>query len=1010
MSERRDREASIGPEGSPSVDSRRTTWLAARAKGASMPSLLAIASRFGGHLEASASTDDMAIVRWNRTDGLESSVRMASAIHAEVLGTDVKIGVGLVAELDDEGARGLELVQALGRLAPAGQTLVSAEASQMPRSVGCEPFGTLQPDPLDDPLVISRVVSVAAAETELRGRTVGRDAELASIRHLATTVIDRGRGAVVHVVGDAGIGKSHLLAEIRRIAIEHGFGCHRASHDPDGRDHRHSPLTMLSRGVLEALGATSVLEGSTEPMAPPSWLDDGLHPFLLKLLEQPPRVEDRRLFEAMLPEVRAQGNDDALRALVRRCLEKGPVLIAVEDMHWSTVASRRGLQAIASLVSEGPLVVAMTSRPGADPIDDEWIRSAGGPPFVRIELDRLHRDDARVLAASIVSSRRSPWMVASDHYVRDELMLQCIERSGGHPLLLEQMLLDAHPTTRAQMPDSVAELVAARVAALPAALQHALGVAAAIGEQIDAELLGDALDGAAWTPGPAVAAGLLEPDGAGHRFAHALVRDAIYAALGDEERRAIHLTLASHLRRPGLRAEQLERASDPRAASVYLEAARHEDEAARMTAARAFLERGLALDPDDETGLELHALGGRIDVDEGRAEEGRQAFDAMLALAKTPIQRGRALVGIVSASRLRSRLEEAEAPLREAESLADEHGLEGLRGLCAYYRGCLLFSRGEVQECLLQHERAAEHARRSGQPRTEALALSGLGDAYYAQSRIATALGVIDRCVTLAREHGYGRIEVANLFMVGALRALENDIEQGLEDCLEAARMASRVGNRRAQMLAELNVGMCLTPQGRTEAALAHIEQAKHIATQMDARVFVGMIRAFEARAHRLGGDLEQARRSALAALDVARSGSMRFFGGVALGALARSAQGDEERASALREGEELLAGACVSHNYFYFYEDAIETCLETAQWERAEGYADGLDAATDAEPIARCSVVGTRARVLSRLGRASSEPVTRSELRQLRETLATVGMRPLLARVDDALATVGGE
>ncbi len=75
-----------------------------------------------------------------------------------------------------------------------------------------------------------------------------------------------------------------------------------------------------------------------------------------------------------------------------------------------------------------------------------------------------------------------------------------------------------------------------------------------------------------------------------------------------------------------------------------------------------------------------------------------------------------------------------------------------------------------------------KYARQSGSPEAEARALGGLGDAFYAQGRMETAFRHFSRCVEISREHGFGRIEVANRPMVGFSRIYPNEPRAARED------------------------------------------------------------------------------------------------------------------------------------------------------------------------------------------------------------------------------------
>lgn len=972
------------------------------------PAMGGLARRFRGHAELLVGESAAAVV-WRGVATVEPAVRMAEALHAEA-GEAVRIGIVATSGEGSPargaaGAGGLPLARTLSELSPAGVTLLSAPPEAVPPSVRCVVYGSLHPEPGGEPVSIARVVEVAPVAEARPALVVGRAAELGEFRRVIAEVVGTGTGAAIHIQGEPGIGKTHLLRELRRIAQEHDFAIHQTVHEEHAVGRPRSSVALLVQSLLDISGADpQAVTSSVRHAAAEGRVDEEHLPFVLDLLDLPMEVSERRLFEAMEPATRQAGHATLVQALVRVATRRGPVLVEAEDMHHASEESRRLLGSIAALAAESPLVLLTTARSAGDGSTEVWSERSGGPLPLRWTLDRLSGADAQAMAAAILARRRAPWMLSTSHYVGAGAVLQCVERSAGHPLLLEQLVLARREGFETSSSAPIAALVAARLATLSPDDRRAVECAAVSGTRFDVAVVSAALRRSLWDAGTAVTARLVACDGRGHRFTHGMVRDAVYAGLAEAERHRLHRALASVLEDPGLRAEHLERAADPEAASARLEAARQEDAAGRSGLALAHIERGLATAPSDALQLALVELSGRIHVDRGRPEEALAAFAQALALARSPIERCRALLGSVSALRLQSRHEHAEAPLSEAEALATEHAQHELIGLAAYYRGGLLFARGDVAGCAREHERATHHARLAGQPRTEAMALSGLGDAYYAQRRIGQALLVIGRCVELSQAHGFGRIEVGNLYMEGALRALNNDVAGGLRTCLEAARLATRVGLFRAEMLATLNVGIILTVQGETAAALEWIARARRLAEQMETDVFLGITWAFEARARTLGGDREGGLERARKAVEQARNGGMRFFGGVALGALARASGSPQESERALDEGEQLLSQPCMSHNYFYFYEDAIEVWASFERWDRVERCVAALAEVDAEEPIGRCRLLAARGEALARLGRDPGDEAAVEAARLVLDKVTAVGLRPLRPALERAL------
>src|SRR5690606_27087364 len=124
-----------------------------------------------------------------------------------------------------------------------------------------------------------------------------------------------------------------------------------------------------------------------------------------------------------------------------------------------------------------------------------------------------------------------------------------------------------------------------------------------------------------------------------------------------------------------------------------------------------------------------------------------------------------------------------------------------------------------------------------GSPELEANALSGLGDADYAEGRMAEAHEHFRRCVELARQHGLQRIEAANLAMV-AITVTSEEIRPILQGSIAALEAALRVGHRRAAMTARSEICFCLFELGELEEAHRHIDALLDEARTMGARRF----------------------------------------------------------------------------------------------------------------------------------------------------------------------------
>lgn len=132
----------------------------------------------------------------------------------------------------------------------------------------------------------------------------------------------------------------------------------------------------------------------------------------------------------------------------------------------------------------------------------------------------------------------------------------------------------------------------------------------------------------------------------------------------------------------------------------------------------------------------------------------------------------------------------------------------------------------------------------------------------------------------------------------------------------------------------------------------------------------------------------------------------MRFLAGRSFGALALVTQDDERRWSALKDGEELLRRGVPAHNHLWFYRDAMEVCLKSAQWDRVESYAEALETYCRAEPIPWSDFYIARGRALAASGRGRQDGGIVLELQRLRAEAEQVGLINALPALEAALLT----
>jgi DNA-binding CsgD family transcriptional regulator len=423
-----------------------------------------------------------------------------------------------------------------------------------------------------------------------------RDGEL---DELQTALEDarRGTGRLVVVEGAAGIGKTRLLEATRETAERTGMRVLSARGTELERDF---PFALVGQ-LFEP-----VVHGVTGPERD-ELLDDAARlagPIVGVGSERP--VEDDTT--AYLPDSSFEILN-ALYWLTSNLSERGPLLLAVDDAHWADQASLRFLMFLLPRLEELPVTLALTARPGE-----------GGPASEL--LDQLSSDSAaQVLrpaplgGASVAELVRAE--LASD--ADDAFCVACQEVSGGNPFMLQELLLELRAEgiegteveaarVRELAPTSIQRAVLVRLARLPDESRALARATAVLGDGAEpraaAALAGmDAQAGAAAADALADA-GILEA-ARPLRFAHPLLRNAVYADLSGVERAASHRRAADLLAGGGAGPERIaihllatDPDGDPKVVEMLGAAARRALEHGASEAAIAYLRRALAEPPE----------------------------------------------------------------------------------------------------------------------------------------------------------------------------------------------------------------------------------------------------------------------------------------------------------------------------------------------------------------------------------------------------------------------------
>ncbi|HJQ50815.1 MAG TPA: ABC transporter substrate-binding protein [Gaiellaceae bacterium] len=535
-----------------------------------------------------------------------------------------------------------DTVNVASRLQAFGDLVVGSEtARQIEDRFVLEPLGELELKGKSLPTAAFQVTAEREARTEeeLPTRFVGRVAELTVLEDVLDELVD-GRGAVLVVSGEPGIGKSRLKSQARdrfvdRIRFLEG---HAVSY---GAEIPYWPFRELLRDWL-GLGVSDVearvrLELRTNLARVLGPDADDAYPFLGALLGLSMEAEvERRLRELSHDSVQQQ-TYDAFYRLVCALSHEIPLCLVLEDLHWADEATTEMLEHLLPATDEA-VAILLSFRPEGEHLAldlRDRARRRFRHRFVELELSPLPVAAAQELA---VASARAE--------LPDEVTAVLVERSGGNPFFLEEALRDlvergvlrrrngnfelaggAEPA----IPVLVQEALQARLDRLPQPTRDVLTTAAVIGRSFGLPLLERLV------PAADLRSALSELQRLGliveerrrptpeYRFRHGLVQEVAYRRLVGARHRALHLAVA----------EAVEKLHGGSVEEVYGVLARHYSEADEPRRAAHYLLR--AGDAARTLGAEQEALDlyDRALVFLERTEDDETAHETLLKMALT---------------------------------------------------------------------------------------------------------------------------------------------------------------------------------------------------------------------------------------------------------------------------------------------------------------------------------------------------------------------------------------
>jgi class 3 adenylate cyclase/tetratricopeptide (TPR) repeat protein len=684
--------------------------------------------------------------------------------------------------------------------AAPGTILISEDTRRLAQGYArVESVGLLTLKGKAEPMACYRLLGVSHRSAEeipaVSRPFVNRASEMGLLTNLVRPTAE-GRGRVVGIVGEPGIGKSRLIEEFRRHVGD-------AIAWVEGRCLSYGTMVPYLL-VLDVLQNLCGLADNDTPGESISKLHSTLQqagmdpnedsPLLLHLLGL---RELSGAWALSSPEGVKVKAFETLRRLFIGASRRQPLALALEDLQWLDKISEEFLGFLAEAIAGAPILLVATYRPGYRP---PWIDRSYA---AQIPLEALSNADSRAVVRSVPA------------HLEDRVADAIVAKADGNPFFLEQLALNAGeartPRAAGVVPDTIHDVVMARIDRLPDETKRMLQTASVIGREFSLRLLREVWQGAEPVEPHLREIIRLEfideqADTQSYIFHHALTQETAYGSLLERSRRILHGIIGRSLEMLSEdRSEVAERLAFHFGRSDAMEKAVDYTILAGEKAQRRWATSDAVAYFDDA----LHRLTAMPDTGPNR----QRRVESVLKQAEVNYALGR--------------YPEQIAALEALGEIIHQSGDPQHRAAWHYWLGFLHSTSGSRPELAIEHCReAAEIASASGLDELNAFAACCLAQAYNVAGRsrdaieageralvkfetqgnrwwagrtlwqLSTAsnyLGEWDASIAYCRrgiEHGVAledlRLKSAGWYRMGTAYIVKGEVERGLECCNQA--------------------------------------------------------------------------------------------------------------------------------------------------------------------------------------------------------------------------------
>ena len=394
----------------------------------------------------------------------------------------------------------------------------------------------------------------ASAGELARAPLIGRDHEIASLTSAAHLALS-GAGRAVAIVGEAGSGKSRLVDELLQRLHEQAAPAFTLI-SADCQSYEQRTPYAATRGLLrrllglESSASAAQILAHTRQMAPELARFAPLIGDLLGIA-----LPETALTETLSPQQRYERAQALAVRLFQAAATSAPLLLMIEDMHWSDASSLELFGHLAAALDPMPLLLVLTYRPDP-PIVAPW---EGLPNTAMVALTKLTPEGEAELLRQLLGGAAPPEI------------LGLLERTQGNPFFIEELVRAlvisqalargpdgawrlTQPLDQVAVPNSIEGLLLARLDRLAEPQHELVQVASVIGRRFEVPVLSEIYQNSlplSTCLGQLSSAEMIDAESSvaqtAYLFRHAMLRDVAYEGILYARRRTLHRRVAQRI-------------------------------------------------------------------------------------------------------------------------------------------------------------------------------------------------------------------------------------------------------------------------------------------------------------------------------------------------------------------------------------------------------------------------------------------------------------------------------